>query len=337
MRYAKLVFPLLVVVGLIGLIVTSMEAQTDAKKKAAPKAATKPTITPQQPATAKTAPARADEAAEAAIRRLAEAFAVAYNAADARTIAAGFTADGEFVDEQGQVIQGREAIERHFTDVFRELPKARVRIIVESVKLLAPNIAIEEGRVEARPSPEDPSETSQYVALHVRQGEQWLLARTRDFASESAHMTAHDRLRPLEWLVGEWVDENSEARVHTTCKWAEGSSYLVQEFTSRIGPKSVVGGSTRIGWDPLSRQIKSWTFESEGGYGEGLWTQVGDEWFLKSRGVTHDGRITSATIVVRKVDRTTMTWESRDRVVGDEIEVDIGPITVKRRPPAPAR
>ena len=63
-------------------------------------------------------PARAEESVEAIVKKSAEAFATAYNAADAKAIAAGFTPDGEFIDEDGQVIKGRRHRET-FRDGFR--------------------------------------------------------------------------------------------------------------------------------------------------------------------------------------------------------------------------
>ena len=54
----------------------------------------------------------------------------------------------------------------------------------------------------------------------------------------------------------------------------------------------------RIGWDPLTKQIKSWVFDSEGGYGDALWTRKGNQWVIKSTGVLPDGRTASATHVL---------------------------------------
>lgn len=346
MRFAQRLLLIPAVLALFSLAARDAQPQADAKKPAAkapaqPAATQPPATKTQQKPAVKVEPAptasdpRAAQAAEAAIRKLADEFAEAYNTANAKVVAAGYTPDGEFVDEIGQVIRGREAIEAHFAEVFKELPKARIKIVVDMVKLIAPNIAVEEGRVESRPTAEDAPETSHYIALHVRQGEQWLLARTRDFQAETAHVSAHDRLRPLEWLVGEWVDESPSALIHTNCKWADGNSYLLQEFSARLAGRPGVNGSTRIGWDPLTKQIKSWTFDSQGGHSEGLWTQVGNDWYMKSHGVTHDGIVTSATTVVKRLDKATMTWESRDRILGGEVEDNLGPITVKRRPPAP--
>jgi uncharacterized protein (TIGR02246 family) len=348
MRIAKRTCSVLVVVGLLALAWTSAESQTEAKK-IVPKLPAKPPAkaagAAAEPAPAKGAakapaapakPGKTDDAAEAAVRKSADAFASAYNSGDARAIAAGFIPDGEFVDEDGMVIRGREAIEQHFAGLFKELPKAQVKISVETVRLIASSIAIEEGRVESRPTPDDAAETSHYVALHVRQGDQWLVARTRDFPAEAPATGAHEHLRPLEWLVGDWVDESAHAMIHTSCKWAEGQNYLIQDFKAQIGGRAAITGSTRIGWDPLTHQIKSWSFDTDGGHSEGLWTRSGDEWIIKVRGVTHDGRIMSATNTLRPIDKSTMTWGSRDRIVGDDAEDNLGPITIKRRAPLPA-
>jgi hypothetical protein len=49
-----------------------------------------------------------------------------------------------------------------------------------------------------------------------------------------------------------------------------------------------------IGWDPLEERIRSWTFDGEGGFGEGTWTREGDRWLLRETGVAPDGTRTSA-------------------------------------------
>jgi hypothetical protein len=34
-------------------------------------------------------------------------------------------------------------------------------------------------------------------------------------------------------------------------------------------------GTQWIGWDPAAKQIRSWSFEADGGYGESVWTKQG--------------------------------------------------------------
>ena len=131
------------------------------------------------------------------------------------------------------------------------------------------------------------------------------------------------------------MEEGEDSLVATSCQWSGNRNYLLQEFTIRVGREPPVTGSTRIGWDPLTQQIKSWTFDSDGGYSEALWTRGSDQWVLKSRGVTHLGRSYSGTSILRRVDPGTLSWESRDRVEGGILVADRGPLLVKRRPPPP--
>lgn len=97
-----------------------------------------------------------------------------------------------------------------------------------------------------------------------------------------------------------------------------------------------MSGSQRLGWDPLAKQIRSWVFDSEGGFAEGLWTRDGDQWIIKMRGVTKEGRVASGTNIITKLSDHRLTWQSRDRVVGGERIADTDEVLVVRRPPKPA-
>lgn len=278
---------------------------------------------------------KAEQAADAAVRESADRFVVNYNKHDSKSAAADFTPTAEFVTESGTAIRGRDAIERHFAAVFTNLPEARLDLQIESVRLVTSDVAVEEGRVEFVAGSGMPVETSRYVALHVFQNGRWWLARTRDFSTMPATLSNHDRLHELEWLIGEWLEEGENTLVATSCQWNGNRNYLMQEFTIRVGTEPAITGSTRIGWDPLTKQIKSWTFDSDGGYSEALWTRGQDQWVLKSRGVTHLGRSYSGTSILRRVNHATLSWESRDRVEGGVLAADRGPLLVKRRPPPP--
>lgn len=96
-------------------------------------------------------------------------------------------------------------------------------------------------------------------------------------------------------------------------------------------------GSQRIGWDPLAKQIRSWVFDSQGGFGDGLWTRDGDQWTVKLNGVRRDGKVASATNVYLHVSKGRAVFESRDRVVGGEAMPDSGAIPIVRQPPKPGK
>jgi hypothetical protein len=109
----------------------------------------------------------------------------------------------------------------------------------------------------------------------------------------------------------------------------------LSEFKVQIGGRPLMTGTQRIGWDPLAKKIRSWVFDSEGGFGEGIWTREGNQWIVKMTGVTRDGKIASATNITTRVSKHRMTWQSRDRIIGGEKTLDIAEIPITRKPPPP--
>lgn len=321
--------------ALVCLAVAGAEKEKPATRRAAPPRPTTRAAAKEPDAPAKTSPPPAGAEEQKAVNESARAFADAFNRHDAPAIGAGFTAEGEFVTEAGDVIRGRDAIVAHFESLFVLAPKSRIGLRIDSIQSIAPTVVIEEGLVESAAGPDSVPEYSRYVAVHVRQEGRWKVARSRDFPAEIQPTDSHDHLKPLEFLLGEWMGEGEGVLTRSTFQWDEFHNFLLQDYTLRLAGRVTIKGSTRIGWDPQSKQIRSWTFDSQGGFSEARWTHIGDAWVLKTEGVTHQGRTSSATTILRKIDGTTLSWESRDRMEGDLSAENVRPLIVKRRPPAP--
>lgn len=272
--------------------------------------------------------------AEAAILKSAEEFTAAYNGHNVQEIASGFSTAAEFVTGDGARIRGLQAIAEHFTDLFHDFPEAKIRLTVESIRLIAPQAAIEEGTVDAWFAPGNPAESSRYVAVHTRDGGRWQIAAVREIGGEPVPLSGPDRMRELEWLVGDWVHEDDHVTTKMTCRWSDGGRFLLQELSIRLPGQPPIETTTRVGWDALARQFRSWTFDSHGGFSQGRWTPAGGGWLIKSQGVTPLGRTFSATAELRQVDPSTMTLSSRDRVEGGALSQAGREITVERVPPA---
>ncbi len=269
---------------------------------------------------------------ERALQELAVAFARSYGAGDARSLASLFTDDAEMIDEHGGRVRGRPAIEGVFGSMFHQRPGATIRIAPTSVRFLGPDIAQEEGQSTLTVGDEPPS-TRHYTALLVKQGDRWRVASLREEPEPS--VTPHQRLRELEWLVGDWTDESPDSVVHATCRWSQDGHYLLRDFTVHVQGNSVMTVNERIGWDPSVRQIRSWVFDSEGGHGTGLWSRAGNEWVIKSSGVMPDGRIATATHILTQLGPHSARWASVERTVGDRAVPDQAQYLMVRRPPAP--
>jgi uncharacterized protein (TIGR02246 family) len=271
--------------------------------------------------------------AERAIRASVEEYTRAYNAGDARALAALYTKDAEVVDEDGVRYTGRDAIERMAADLLKASPGARLAVTVDSLRFLGRDVAKEEGRSTVHPSGGGAPLTNRYTALYVKRDGRWLLDSERE--EPEPKVRPHDRLKEIEWMVGEWVDEAPDSVVKTDCRWSKDGNFLLRHLTMRVRGAAVMTVSQRIGWDPLSRQIKSWVFDSEGGHGEGLWTQDGRRWVIKQTGVLPDGRTASGTHIIVQESPNRARWLSTDRVVGGQAVVQDAAYVMVRVPPAP--
>jgi len=304
-----------------------------------------------QDETRKAAPRQASRAAdERAIREAGAAFVRAYDAGDARGVAELFAEDAEVINEEGQTIQGREAITALFLSTFEANPGERIELDDLSIRFLGPDVAKEDGRARILPpsagtrlasgttsQPGSRSrimpQSSRYSVLYIRQNGRWLQSSVRELADKQ--VTPHERLEPLEWLVGEWVDEGSSSVVHSMARWSEDGNFLVRDFTIQIEGKPMIRGSQRIGWDPQTQQITSWVFDSDGGHGIALWSHEGDRWVVKATGVLQDGRTATATQIYSVVNPHMVRWKSVDRTVGDRVEPDVAELVMVRKPPRP--
>jgi uncharacterized protein (TIGR02246 family) len=270
---------------------------------------------------------------ERVIRDSIEAFEQAFQKGDAPAIAAMFAEDGEAVDADGTTIQGRRAIEEHYASRLASRPGDKIDTNVDSVAFLAPGVARVTGRTEVTPSEGGAPITGRFSAIEVKTGDRWLVASVHELPEvETGH---YEHLKELEWLVGEWVEESEDAVVLTSVTWADNKNFLLRSFDVRVKGKPALSGTQRIGWDPLTRQIKSWVFDSSGGYGEGLWMRGGNHWVIKASGVRPDGRVATATQVLTYVNKDSMRWKSIDRTLGVEIAHDIDEVVMVRKPPQP--
>ena len=289
------------------------------------------TATAQQPAR----PAKAENSLspdEQAIRKAVVAFVELYNDHNADGLAALFAADARMTFRDGAEVNGREEIKQAFVQAFEATPKAAVSVDVESIRFLTPDVAVEEGFTSLFPDGETLVAHSRYTVAHLKKEGKWLMQSVRVVEEQS--LSAYGELQPLEWLVGEWLDEGRTENVESTFRWDENKSFLLEEFQVVRDGAVIMKGTQRIGWDPQTKQIRSWTFDSAGGFGEAVWTPVEDRWVVKAKAVTADGTSASATRSLTRATADRVIWTATDRLAGDEQLPDLA-VTLVRKPPQP--
>jgi hypothetical protein len=206
---------------------------------------------------------------------------------------------------------------------------------VDPIWMVGSGLAIEEGRRVVSTKDDKSSAVTRYTFVLIKEQGQWKIASGREVNDEDS-LTPHDRLKPLAWLVGDWVDEGSDAVIQMSCKWSDDTNYLLAEYNVKIQGKPAMKSSQRIGWDPLTEKIKSWVFDSDGGHGEGIWAQIDDHWVIKSTAVMPDGQTGSATIVLEPQGKDTYIMKGFDRIRGKTAEPDFE-VKIVRKPPEPAK
>jgi uncharacterized protein (TIGR02246 family) len=269
--------------------------------------------------------------AEAALFKRAEAFVEAFGKGDAKALAAFWTPDGDYTDETGKHLKGREAIEMAFAEMFSENPGVKLRIDMASLRFITPDVAVEDGVTSVIPPDGGPPSRARYTVVHVKKDGQWYLDSVRDAAY--APPTNYDKLRGLDWIIGDWADAESDGEVgRVSFEWTDNQNFITGTFATTFKNISLHAGREWIGWDPLNNKIRSWMFDSDGGFGEGSWTLDGDKLTIRTQSVTRDGKKLAATNIVTRLDPNTVTWQSKERRLDGKPLPDIGEIKMKRQP-----
>src|SRR5262249_16135115 len=147
---------------------------------------------------------------------------------------------------------------------------------IGSIRFIGPDLAVEVGSTKETPARGEAPEFDRYTVLHVKRDGKWQMALAQD--AEGDAPTNHEQLRPLAWLVGDWLDDGGSVVVVSSCRWSDDGNFLLQDFKLQVEGREAMQVTQRIGWDPLTKHIRSWVFDSEGGYGESVWTRNGDAW-----------------------------------------------------------
>lgn len=274
----------------------------------------------------------AEENGEAdAIRQRIEAYVAAYNQQDAAAVADLWAEDAVYVNrDTGERIKGRAAIAAMFQSLFQSGDADKLTVTVESIRLVTPDAAIEDGTAQTVSSDGTTSQST-YTAIHVKKDGVWYLDSVRETDTPPPPEAAPSQLDDLAWMVGEWLDQDENATVRTQWQWAKNKSFLTSSFQVSVEDRIELEGTQIIGWDAAAGQIRSWVFDSEGGFGEGVWRRVGNQWTVDSTSTMNDGSQGSAVNVYTMVDENTFLWKSVDREVNGEPEPDIDEVSIHRQ------
>jgi len=268
---------------------------------------------------------------EKSIRAAIASYVESFNKGDASAVAAHWSETGEWLDPEGTPIQGRDAILTEMKAYFAGGKKPQIELLDLSVQFLAPSVAVEQGSaIVTRPG--EVANESSYLAVHVRENGRWHLSSVRELAPKPSPPPSHyEQLSELEWMIGDWIDADGGSAISWHAEWTANRNFISRSFSVMIEGRIDMSGTQVIGWDPAAGAIRSWVFDSDGGFTEGVWSRRDDGWSIRAAGVLPDGRKASMVNIVRPIDNDTFTLQSIGREVDGELLPNIDEVTVIRK------
>jgi uncharacterized protein (TIGR02246 family) len=271
------------------------------------------------------------EADKAAIDKLAKDFVAAFNNRDAVAVAAHYTAEAEYIRNDGEPIRGRAEIEKGYAEFFRTLKgKSTLEIQTDNLRFLSADTAVLEVTVRLKNEGGEEIASSWRNSLLVREGGQWKVAMVNEWDRDTGLDVS---INELEWLIGSWHAANKDREVTLVYEWDGNKAFIHGHYTVKEGGKVIESGTQMIGKDNSEGAIHSWVFQSDGGFGDGLWTRDGQKWTVDVSGVTADGRNLSATAVYLRIDANTFVWQAVDQTINGQAVADTQPIKVTKQKP----
>lgn len=287
---------------------------------------------------------RADLAADTkAIQEAGQAYKVALERGDGKALTALWTPDGDIVDAMGNVMKGRDTVSMLEPAAEGDAQPGQPEIAVRETKLrfLDANVALEDGTVEVMPPGHAVPLRGRFSATWVRHEGSWKLAALREARGDEA--SGDETLASLDWMVGDWtvVDDattgkpaTNKARIEVSTRWNPTRTFLLRDM--KITPPGAAADAAiqvtqRIGWDPLSKSIRSWVFSSDGGHGEAAWSRDDGSWVARTTAVLPDGSQTSSLNIYTYDGKDKCLWRSLPTHVGGEHMPQVK-ITLVRKP-----
>ena len=271
----------------------------------------------------------ADIAEIAAIQKAIDSYVAVFNKADAAALAAHWTESGEIVTPSGATWRGRADLQKNFLSYFESNESPTLELVDTNVKLISPGVAIETGIARVAIQDESPSET-EYEAVHVKTAEGWKIDSVRENDLAPPPLSHYENLQPLEWMIGRWVDSDGGSVIVTNARWTTNRNFIVRSFQVHIEDRIDFEGTQIIGWDAHAKTLRSWTFDSDGGFGVGRWTGSGGRWTAQMLFVRADGSRGSSTNIFEVVNDNTVRFRSVGRQVDGEMLPNVDPIEIVR-------
>ena len=264
-----------------------------------------------------------------AIRKVLIDLSAAINAGEAEKAAALWSEDAVFIDESGEETHGRQALQERFARTLSQRHESSLCLHLERVNFAAEGVALVTGTASRKNNIQDLPAAKFSMAL-VKNSNSWLINEATETAIQETK--ACDHLQELQWMIGKWQVDKPAGGAQLEVDWGSGRNFIVSRCLNN--DKGTTQIDTQIiGWDPRNRNIASWHFDCQGGFGYGKWNKTPDGWRVQFGGTAADGSDTRATNIFTLKSPTEFTWQSTDQCAGEAALKDTEILKVQKVKP----
>jgi uncharacterized protein (TIGR02246 family) len=258
-----------------------------------------------------------------AIKQAATAYSAAFEKGDINGLLSHWSPDAEYIDESGKMTQGHDAIAAMIRKNLENLKGYKLKLEGKGLRFVTADVAMVDGKATLI-SPEGKEDVTPFAAVWIKNNGNWRVRSLRDLGDDDAKepATATDHLKLLEPLLGDWVSTDNGKKVQVHCGWTLNKNFVLAQYTIK-SDKEETTTAQHFGWDPVNQRIRSWYFDSTGGFGEATCTEAGDGLVLEASGVLPDGRVGAAVNHLHFVDEKSFAYQSRNRTVDGRPLADI--------------
>lgn len=263
---------------------------------------------------------------EASIRAQASAYEKAFAAADVDKLSSMWDKDAIYIDQFGKILRGRDEIKKQYRDFFSKKGEQPIQISFESLQFPSDDLAIESGSSRLL-NCSSPAGSARYLAVHVKRNGSWLMASVTESPLDAAGMGGY--LRPLDWLVGLWKVEGDESSLRLNFKRV-GDNLISCDAEAKPGNGAAKSHTEYIYWNPQTRCISSFQFDSLGGVAQKSWQKSAGDWIVHAFSLQSDGSESKADYIIKPMGKDCFSWQSKHRIVDGEQLPDTERITLSR-------
>jgi uncharacterized protein (TIGR02246 family) len=275
----------------------------------------------------------ADETRRAATEAVAarvQTYLQAFNRRDIDACAKQWSENAEYVlADTGTRVQGRKAIRDALAELLNSDGKLKLSVSDQRFRQVSEDVVLEEGSATIA-SAKHGVERAHYVVVHVYQQGVWYRDSVRE-TTVAMPQASGSSLHELNWLLGHWRAEDGHGSVEIHSKWMNGKRFIVRSFKVHGEGGYKLDGTQFVGWDPSAATVRSWSFDSEGGFEQATWARDGKRWLVKVNAVMPDGSVGSEQRLLTRVDNAHMTMQVIDQQVHGQLLPGTETVTLVRQ------